>query len=149
MGMKTCPKCGTRSNEALATCYQCGAPLPRAIKPTWKIGLYVLSICLIVLGILFLWASPVANTGPRLLVGIVMIALGITFIILMRKRRAVARPRYLEEVGNEGLTEGSELTCKFCGATLGEDSVSLIDGTSRLVCPQCKHPYEAEEEPKW
>ena len=148
MGMISCPQCGVANDDRLMTCLKCGAPMPRPTKAPWKLGLYVLSAFLIVPGILFLWAAPVANTAPRLIMGITMIVLGV--IILLLGRSAGRSQRYYSEtIENGGLVNGRQLTCKVCGATLGEDSLSLINGVPKLVCPNCKRPYHVEEEPKW
>ena len=148
MGIITCPQCGVTNDDRLTTCHQCGAPLPRPTT-TWKFGLYVLSAFLIALGVLFLWASPVANTGARLIVGIIMIALGVIFILLLRQAAARRRHYCSEGAGDEGLTDTMQLTCKACGAPLNEDSISMVNGVPKLICPQCQEPYHVEEEPKW
>jgi hypothetical protein len=149
MGMMSCPQCSVANNDRLTTCRHCGAPLPRPTKSSWKLGLYLLSCFLIALGVLFLWASPVANTGVRLIVGIIMIALGVIFILLLRQGAARRRRYYSEEAGDKGLTDTLQLTCKACGAPLSEDSVSMVNGLTKLICPQCREPYVVEEEPKW
>ena len=133
----------------MAACQRCGYPLSRPSTSPWKIGLYVVSALLIGLGILFLWAAPVANTGSRLIVGMVMISLGVIMILLLRRGGRSAQRRSLEGAGDERSANAAELTCKVCGAKLGEDSVSLVNGRPRLFCPRCKSPYEVEEEPKW
>jgi len=112
-------------------------------------GLYALSVSLILLGILFLWAAPVANTMTRLITGIIMVVLGTIFILVLSGGGARLRRLYPEEAEDGEWVDVSQLTCNVCGATIGEDSLSLADEVPKVICPRCKHPYQMEEEPKW
>lgn len=144
-----CPQCSAVNLENAGTCQNCGFTLPQPSKPLWRMGLYALSASLILLGILFLWASPVANTMTRLITGIIMVALGAIFILVLSGGGARLRRLHPEEAEEGEWVDVSQLTCTVCGATMGEDSLSLSDEVPQLMCPRCKHPYQTEEEPKW
>lgn len=144
-----CPQCSAVNLENAGTCGNCGFSLPKPSRAPWRIGLYALSVFLILLGILFLWAAPVANTMTRLITGIIMIALGVIFIVLLSGGGARLRRLYPEEAEDGEWVDVSQLTCTVCGGTIGEDSLSVADEVPKLICPRCKHPYQMEEEPKW
>ena len=147
--MTRCPQCRTVNDDGVLICQHCGAPLPRRTTSPLRVGLYVGCASLIIIGILFLWAAPVANTTPRLIIGAIMTVLGVILILLLRRRGMRSKRKYQEEVQDIKAVDGSQLTCKACGATIAEDTIMFVDGTPKIVCPKCKELYEVEEEPKW
>ena len=147
--MISCPQCRTVNYDGVLICKNCGAPLPKRTMSPLRLGLYVGCAALIIIGVLFVWAAPVANTTPRLIVGTIMIALGIIFILLLRRRGTRSKHYPQEEVEGIKAIDLSQLKCKACGASLSEDTIMFVNDVPKLVCPKCKEPYKVEEEPKW
>ncbi|MCD6309293.1 MAG: hypothetical protein J7M18_01185 [Candidatus Eremiobacteraeota bacterium] len=116
---------------------------------TGKILGYIGSAILILFGILWIiGATSGVNTGPRLVTGIIMLAIGLGIIILV-KLREPQKKTIVQKLELPATAELESLKCKNCGARLDEKSIK-VTGTSVVVtCPYCDSVYELREAPKW
>jgi hypothetical protein len=108
---------------------------------------YIIGGALGLVGITFLIASAQARTGPRVIIGLVLIAAALFIAALARSK--VPDQRIIQQVDLSGDISPEKLTCKACGAPLDKDSVAVRAGGIFVSCPYCKTSYQLEEEPKW
>ena len=115
---------------------------------------YVVAGILILFGVLYLWSIPAAGSSqivPRLIVGVISLAIGVVIIWVVRTRGPAPIQQITQQVDLEmpGDVNVEKLKCQSCGAELGKDSASLVQGAVMINCPYCGSTYQLTEEPKW
>jgi predicted RNA-binding Zn-ribbon protein involved in translation (DUF1610 family) len=117
---------------------------------------YVVAGILILFGVLYLWSIPAAGSGqivPRLIVGVISLAIGVVIIWVVRTRGPAPIQQITQQVDLDldmaGDINVEKLKCQSCGAELSKDSVSLVQGAVMINCPYCGSTYQLTEEPKW
>ncbi len=114
-----------------------------------KIVGYIVSGILIFFGILYLWSSPEGDTGTRLLIGGVLVALGLIIIFAVRMRDPKPKQVIVHEVDLPGDISLEQMRCRACAAPLRKEDVGLVQGALVVKCSYCSTSYQIEEEPKW
>ena len=111
----------------------------------------VFSIILYLFGILFiLSSSKVTNSGPRFLIGIVLLVVASIILYLSnRKPKAKEKMEIIQKIDISGDVNMEKITCKNCGAPLSPKDISVKAGAIFVTCPYCHSTYQIEEEPKW
>jgi hypothetical protein len=143
-----CRDCGNVNQAGTDLCEFCGASLPKAGQPWWFWLGALFAAALLILGLLFLWASPVANTASRVAIGVSMLLLG--GVIIWRLNVRHKRHRQIEVILPQGVeSESIGLVCRHCGRRLDAQSIVTDGEAPRLVCQFCQTPFEVKEEPKW
>jgi hypothetical protein len=115
---------------------------------------YVVAGILILFGVLYLWSIPAAGSGqivPRLIVGIISLAIGVVIIWVVRTRGPAPIQQITQQLDLEmgGDVNVEKLKCQNCGAELSKDHASLVQGAVMINCPYCGSTYQLTEEPKW
>ena len=112
-----------------------------------RIGLYVLAVCVGVVGVIFL----VGNQGlpQRMVVGAVLIVAAIALAGLTRLKAPEPSVRIVQNVDLPGDSRLEQLKCRSCAAPLDAKSVELREGAIFVKCPYCGTSYQIEEAPKW
>jgi len=95
------------------------------------------------LGLLFLIASSQANTIPRIIIGVIAIAMAvsITWLLLLKKEELVKKVELIQKIELSGDIKVEELKCKNCGASLDKNSISLKEGATFIKCSYCGREY--------
>lgn len=114
-----------------------------------KVLAHVLAAVLGLGGVVFLLAAGHANTVPRVVVALVLLAAAATLVALVR-----LRPQRVTHVNEQRLhlsgdVSLEELTCSRCAGPLGQRSVTTRAGAVFVDCQHCGATYQIEEEPKW
>jgi hypothetical protein len=112
-----------------------------------KTAAYLLSGVVGFLGLIFLIASAQANTLPRLIIGLVLIATAVVIGAIVRAK--LPEQRIIQQIDLTGDITPEKLTCNACGAPLSKDSVTVKAGAIVVSCPYCGTSYQLEEAPKW
>lgn len=107
---------------------------------------YLASAALVLLGVIFLMASVYAIS--RLLVGVVLTALGVGIAVLTW-RTGAGQPSVKYEVQVPGRLRVDSVKCPNCGASLDPSKMQLKQGVPSIRCPYCGNESEVAEEPKW
>lgn len=116
---------------------------------TGKIIGYIVSAIFILFGVLFLLSAPVDNTGSRLVIGVILVAIGLGIIVIVRMREPKPAQTIVHQVELPGDLNLEQLRCRSCSGVLDKDSISLRHGAITVNCPWCGSVYQIEEEPKW
>jgi len=103
---------------------------------------YLLAVGLLILGSLFILASP--YNLLRLPIGLIFIVCAISVVIVARRRQRQTQLPAEARVYASGKLNVKELKCPKCGGSLQYDEVRKL-----LVCPYCKAVSQVEEEPLW
>ncbi len=108
---------------------------------------YVIGAMVGLLGLAFV----IGNQGVtmRIVVGLVLLGAAGALVVAARLRPKVEQRNIVQRVDVSGNLKASELTCKQCGATLGNDDVKVAGGVAVVSCGYCKASYQLEEEPQW
>ena len=115
---------------------------------------YVVAAILIFFGVLYLWSIPAAGPDqlvPRLIVGVISLAIGVVIIWVVRTRGPAPVQQITQQIDLEMPCEISvdKLKCQSGGGELSKDDVSLVQGAVMISCPYCGSTYQITEEPKW
>ena len=111
----------------------------------------VFTIIFLILGGLFLMASPVENTFPRLIIGTILTIVGLVLGVFTYLF-ATARTDEFSGKVTVDLPASSRLEpliCEHCNATLDPKSITMKEGVILVNCPYCDTIFELTEEPKW
>jgi DNA-directed RNA polymerase subunit RPC12/RpoP len=119
-----------------------------------KIIGYVVAAILIFFGVLYLWSIPAAGPNqlvPRLIVGVISLAIGVIIIWVVRTRGPAPVQQITQQIDLEmpGEISVDRLKCQSCGGELSKEHVSLVQGAVMIKCPYCGSTYQITEEPKW
>jgi DNA-directed RNA polymerase subunit RPC12/RpoP len=84
-------------------------------------------------------------------VGIILIGVGVAIVWVVRTRGPAPIQQITQqlELGTPGEVVVEKLKCQNCGAELGKDTASLVQGAVMINCPYCGSTYQLTEEPKW
>ncbi len=108
---------------------------------------YLLSALVGLGGLIFLLGSVQGHTGPRLLIGLVL--LGAAAVLFYLGRMKAPQPTLIQKIDLTGDVSAQDLKCKSCSGKLDSKSVSVQAGAVFIKCPYCGAQYQLEEEPKW
>lgn len=114
------------------------------VKNPLKWLLYLGSIGLAVLGILFIIASYAETI--RFAVGLVLIGVAILITYLTHEKKPI---EIKQEVQITGPSRIKETRCPNCGAQLDVKKVQVIHGKPYVTCDYCENNFEITEEPTW
>jgi len=110
---------------------------------------YVFAIGLMVLGAIFLMASPIyagyAYGVSEAITGIVLLAAGVIIIVGLRLRQRIV----VEQKVTLKPTAMREMKCKECGATLSEKDWTIKSDVVIVKCTYCGALYEMTDQPTW
>jgi len=112
----------------------------------------IISAFLLILGLLFLIASPAGNTLPRIIIGAIAIvmAAGVLWLaVLKRTTEVINKVELTQKIDLSGEINLENLKCKNCGASLDQKSVTVREGATFIKCSACGSDYEIAEKPKW
>lgn len=112
----------------------------------------IMASCLLLLGLLFLIAAPAQNTMPRLVIGIIALAMGagvLWLAVLKRTTEVINKVEITQKIDLSGEINLENLKCKNCGAGLDRKSVTVREGATFIKCEACGSDYEIAEKPKW
>ena len=115
------------------------------------VGIILSAICYI-FGILFIWgAFGTPFDSSSLMIGLIMvvIASGIMMIVTRRSKAEKDEKNVTYNIDLGGQTQTKKLVCDKCGAPLGKDDITLVNGAPTVTCPYCGVTYQITEEPKW
>lgn len=115
-----------------------------------KICGYVFGFLFFIIGMLFIWASSVGTTMPRIIIGFISLFIGILLILLGKSivlKEQNSEIKINVELGGD--TTLKEFTCKSCGGKLNTNNLKYEQGHIFVSCPFCNNTYEVSEEPKW
>jgi uncharacterized Zn-finger protein len=107
---------------------------------------YVSVVVLFSLGILFAWASSVANTGSRLVIAFISIASALLTLYLLQRGKPTET---IQRVEISGPIKAQEITCPYCSASLDLKTMKVVGGVPTIICPYCGRSFEVTEKPKW
>jgi len=116
-------------------------------------GLLVfVAICLVLMGAVFIIASGVEDT----VIGVVLalVAVGMFAFVYRLEKMEASKPTVVNQTFNvkmegSGKLEEKQMTCKSCGAPLGEKDLTVVEGGIMVKCPYCGATHALEEAPKW
>jgi len=108
---------------------------------------YTLAVLLGLLGIVFVGGSQ--GQALKIVVGIVFFAAAGALVWLARMQPAHSTHTIVQKIDLSGDVNLQDLTCKSCGGSLSENSVSVKAGAVFVNCEYCGAAYQLEEEPKW
>jgi hypothetical protein len=112
----------------------------------------IISTVLFALGLLFLIASPAANTLPRIVIGVIALLMGagvLWLAVLKRTTEVINKTEVTQKIDLSGQINLENLKCKNCGAGLDSKSVTVREGVTFIKCSACGSEYEIAEAPKW
>ncbi|RLI33320.1 hypothetical protein DRO56_02010 [Candidatus Bathyarchaeota archaeon] len=107
---------------------------------------YALAVSLLLLGLLFAWASSVQHTASRLGVALLSIASSLAILYLLQRSKPV---EVVQRVEVSGPIKAQEIRCPYCSAPLDLGLVKVVGGVPMIKCPYCGRSFEVTEEPKW
>ena len=119
--------------------------------------LFVVAALFLGCGALFLlsaFSAEAADPFGRLCIGGILVSIaliGVTggVLLIVRARAADQKIEIEQKIDLTGDIATRDITCEKCGATLDENSVSIVEGAVFVKCPYCKAAYQIVEEPKW
>ena len=112
-----------------------------------RIVVYPLAGVLALLGLIFVLAAGQGNAVARILIGGICLVAAAALIAVVRMKPVThVHHTKLDLPGDVSL---QEITCKKCGATLSQKSLSIAAGAVFVKCEFCGAEYQMEEAPKW
>lgn len=108
---------------------------------------YLLSALVGLAGLVFLLGSVQGHTGPRLIIGLILLGAAGALVYLARMK--APERTIVQKIDLTGDVAAQDLKCKSCGGKLDSKSVSVQAGAIFIKCPYCGAHYQLEEEPKW
>ena len=112
-----------------------------------KLVAYPLAALLAIGGLVFVVGMQAQ--WPRLAVGVVLWAAAGALVFLAMQRPKQTTTTIVQKIDLSGDVNLEDLTCRKCGGSLGEKSVSVQAGAVFINCEYCGAAYQFEEEPKW
>lgn len=122
-------------------------------------SLFVIALPVLLIGILFLWASGAggSDASGRVVVGlatsgvgVLMIAGGVVLAWLgLRSKPGGVTQNVTLKVDLPGDVNLKTIKCQSCGGVLTMDNIQMVAGAPVVNCPYCKTSYQLTEEPKW
>lgn len=110
------------------------------------------ALCLVILGAIFIVAWSVENAVAGGLM--VLIGVGLLFYVYKVEKIEAAKPEIVSQTFNvkmsgSGSLATKNMTCRSCGAPLGEKNVKVVKGGLMASCPYCGVTSAFQEAPKW
>ena len=112
-----------------------------------KLVAYPLAALLAVLGLLFVVGMQ--GQWPRLAVGVVLLLAAAALVWLALQRPKQTTHTVVQKIDLSGDVSLQDMTCRSCGGSLGQKSISVRAGAVFVNCEYCGVAYQLEEEPKW
>ncbi len=101
------------------------------------------------LGLVVVFLGLVFVIGGRPVPGLVILGTGIVLAVLGLRGTRTKNVIVRNELELSGDVKLEDLQCRYCGAALRSEHVSLRAGTVFVSCPYCRREYQLEEAPKW
>jgi hypothetical protein len=114
-----------------------------------KFIVYVLSAILGALGVIFVIGAGQGNAVVRIVIGILCLGAAAVMVMLSRLQPVQTTHVHQTKLDLSGDVALEQLTCKQCGASLSDKSVSVVAGAVFVNCEHCGTQYQIEEAPKW
>jgi hypothetical protein len=121
--------------------------------------LFLIALPIILIGILFLWASGAggSDASGRVVVGLLTSCVGVLMIaggvvlawLALRPKPGDATQNVTLKVDLPGDVNLEAMKCQSCGGVLTTDNIQMVAGAPVVNCPYCKTTYQLTEEPKW
>jgi Zn finger protein HypA/HybF involved in hydrogenase expression len=112
-----------------------------------KVVAYLLAVLLGLLGLVFVVGAQ--GLIVRVVVGVVLLIAAGALVWLARQQTKHVTTTVVQKIDLSGDVNVQELTCRSCGGTLSQESVTVRAGAVFVNCPYCDASYQLEEEPKW
>ena len=112
-----------------------------------KIVAYPLAVLLGILGLVFVVGAQ--GQIVRVVVGVVLMAAAGTLVWLARQQTKHVTTTVIQKIDLSGDVNVQDMTCRSCGGSLNERSVTVKAGAVFVNCEYCGVAYQLEEEPKW
>ena len=114
-----------------------------------RIVFWGIALLMALMGLMFIIAAGQSNAVIRIAIGIVCLAAAGALVFLARMQPVQQTHVHKMELDISGDVSLEDAKCKFCGATLGTDSVNMAAGAVFINCEYCGASYQIEEAPKW
>ena len=114
-----------------------------------KLVVYLLATGLAILGGLFVVAAGQGNAVVRIAIGVVCLGAAAALVALVRLKPTHETHVHHTQLDLSGDVSLQEITCKQCGATLSQKSISVKAGAVFVACEFCSAEYQLEEAPQW
>jgi hypothetical protein len=121
--------------------------------------LFLIALPIILIGILFLWASGAGGNeaSGRVVVGLLTSCVGMLMIgggvvlawLALRPKPGDTTQNVTLKVDLPGDVNLETMKCQSCGGALTMDNIQMVAGAPVVNCPYCKTTYQLTEEPKW
>ncbi|MBN1589932.1 MAG: hypothetical protein JW888_10490 [Pirellulales bacterium] len=108
---------------------------------------YLLAAMLGVLGLIFVAGAP--GQPMRIAVGVVIWVAAGALVWLAMHRVPHSTTTVVQKIDLSGNVHLQDLTCRTCGGSLSDKSVSVRAGAVFVNCEYCGAAYQLEEDPKW
>jgi len=112
-----------------------------------KLIAYPLGAALGLLGLMFVVGAQ--GQPLRIVVGAVLMLAAAALVWMARAQPRTTNTTLVQKIDLSGDVKLQDLTCRACGATLSQKSVSVEAGAVFVHCEYCGAAYQLEEEPKW
>ncbi len=112
-----------------------------------KLVAYPLAALLGFFGLMFVVGSH--GQIATILVGVILLAAAGVLIWLALQKPKTPTTTIVQKIDLSGDVKLQDLTCRACGGTLGNESISVRAGGVFVNCQYCGATYQIEEEPKW
>ena len=112
-----------------------------------KLVAYPLAAMLGALGVIFLAGAQ--GQVMRVVVGGVLLVAAGALLWLVRQSPVQSSTTVVQKIDLSGDVNLEQMTCRSCGGTLSNDSISVRGGGIFVQCEFCGSAYQLEEEPKW
>jgi len=121
--------------------------------------LFLLALPILLIGVLFLWASGAggAEASSRVVIGgitsclgVLMVAGGVVLAWLAFRPKPVNTTQNVTlQVDLPADVNLETMKCESCGGVLTMENIQMVAGAPVVNCPYCKTSYQLSEEPKW
>ena len=112
-----------------------------------KLIAYPLAALLGLLGLVFVVGAQ--GQIMRIVVGVVLMAAAGALVWMAMQRPKQMTHTVVQKIDLSGDVSLQDMTCRSCGGTLGQESISVRAGAVFVDCQYCGAAYQLEEEPKW
>lgn len=112
-----------------------------------KLIAYPLGAVLGLLGLMFVVGAQ--GQPLRIVVGLILIAAAAALVWMSYLGPRPTNTTLVQKIDLSGDVKLQDLTCRSCGATLSQKSLSVEAGAVFVHCEYCGAAYQLEEQPKW
>jgi len=112
-----------------------------------KLIAYPLAAVLGLLGLMFVVGAQ--GQPLRIVVGVILMIAAGAFLWLALRTPAEVKHTVVQKIDLSGDVRLQDLTCRACGGSLSEKSISVKAGAVFVNCEYCGAAYQLEEEAQW